>query len=458
MKALLDLKVLRFFHPFGVALVLAVSFLSVSAFLQSEAAKADGCSPMAGLPPEIARLVGGDAGRCTAPLPKGSQNDEKPEPPKGPQLAKIAVGPITAIKGAHVPGEVLVVLRGGGGEAERLAGLYGLTILSRELSQLLGGELVRFGIPDARSVAEVRAILAREATVMDAEPNHIYELNGSTGKVKRFALKAAGLDAAHKLARGRGVKIGMIDSGVDGSHPALEGAIVSQFDGLSPAPLNDISHGTAIALLAGGAVEPFLGAAPEAEIYAARAFDKTKNGETLNSVRAILRSLDWLVAQDVDVINMSFAGPENKLLSKALNAVIKTDVVLVAAAGNNGAKAPFAYPAAVPGVIAVTALDAKNRIYNRANQGPYIYVAAPGVDVILPAEKSKVSLKSGTSYGAALVSGIAALVIEQRGRLSQDVFKKSLERSVKDLGPPGRDKVFGFGLVLAATLLKQAAE
>jgi subtilisin family serine protease len=201
-----------------------------------------------------------------------------------------------------------------------------------------------------------------------------------------------------------------------------------------------------------------LGAAPEAEIYAARAFDKSKSGETLNSVRAILRSLDWLVAQDVDVINMSFAGPENKLLSKALKAVMKSDVVLVAAAGNNGAKAPFAYPAAVDGVIAVTALDAKNRIYNRANQGPYIYVAAPGVDVILPAEKSKISLKSGTSYGAALVSGIAALVVEQRGRLSQEAFKKILERSVKDLGPPGRDKVFGFGLVQAAALLKQAAE
>ncbi|GJM02466.1 MAG: hypothetical protein DHS20C08_09670 [Rhodomicrobium sp.] len=458
MKALAELKVLRVFHALGLTLMIAVLLLFTATFLNGKSAKAEGCSPMAGLPPEIARLVGGDAGRCTAPLPKGSQSEEKSEKPKRQDIAAIATGPITAIKGAHIPGEVLVVLRGGGGEAERLAGLYGLTILSRELSQLLGGELVRFGIPDGRSVAEIRAVLAREATVMDAEPNHIYELNGSTGKVKRFERKAAELDAAHELARGRGVKIGIIDSGVDGSHPALEGAIAGQFDGLSQAPLNDVSHGTAIALLAGGAVEPFLGAAPEAEIYAARAFDKTEKGETLNSVRAILRSLDWLVAQDVDVINMSFAGPENTLLSKALKAVMKSDVILVAAAGNNGAKAPFAYPAAVPGVIAVTALDAKNRIYSRANQGPYIYIAAPGVDVILPSDKSRVSLKSGTSYGAALVSGIAALVIETRGRLSQDVFRKILEKSVKDLGPPGRDKIFGFGLVRAAELLKQAAE
>lgn len=452
MKMIHSLTVLSVFKTFLILmLVLGAHFLGTARV------HAAACGEVTGLPPEIARLVGGEGeGRCTAPLPQPQGEKGESATPKAER--KVALGPITAIKGKHIPAEVLVLLRGGRDEAERLAGLYGLTILSRELSSILGGELIRFGIGDGRSVAEVRAILALEPTVMEAAPNHIYELNGSSSKVKRFEMKAAELEAAHKVATGRGVKIGIIDSGIEENNPALEGAIEARFDGLSGVPVRETGHGTSIALLAGGAVSPYLGAAPEAVLFAARAFDKAEDGTTINSVRVILRSLEWLVARDVDVINLSFAGPENKLLSQALSSVINSDVVVVAAAGNNGARAPYAYPAAVPGVIAVTALDAKNRIYKKANQGPYVMVAAPGVDVILPSGEKKVSLKSGTSYGAALVSGIAALVIEQRGRLPGATFEALWEKSVKDLGPPGRDKIYGFGLVQAARLLKLAAE
>lgn len=411
---------------------------------------------VAGLPSELVDLMGkGDAGVCTPPKAPAAKADPKPVPANA--AAPAFKGVVAAVQGAHVPDEVLVVLRGDGA-ADRLAQLYALEIRSQEMSILLGGVLVRFGIPDGRSVALVRAALAAEPDVIEAVPNHIYELNGNAAQIERYSLAAAELTDAHELAMGRGVKIGIIDTAVDGAHPALAGAVVAQFDGLPDVPLKDTGHGTSIALLAGGAVAPFLGAAPAAALYIGRAFDRSETRSNENTFYAILRCLEWLMQQGVDVVNMSFSGPENKLMTRAIGNAVKDEVIIVAAAGNNGARAPFSYPAAAPGVVAVTATDAKNRIYNRANHGPYITLAAPGVDVVVPSGDEKVAFKSGTSYGAALVSGIAALLVERLGRVPEPQLREMLAKSVRDLGPPGRDSIYGHGLVRANSLLRLVVE
>ena len=358
-----------------------------------------------------------------------------------------------APQGRHVLDEVLVVVRGGRGDMEQVARDYGLEVRSFTPMLLLGGVLVRFGIPDERPVADVEARLWQDPLIMMAAPNHLYDLSGA-GFQGRYSAKLSGLRGAHKIAQGKGVKIAIIDTGVQTRHPGLSAAVVARFDGLDQMPLQTHAHGTAVALLMAGRGPAFLGAAPKASLYIARAFDKGAKGAQVNSVFALLASLDWALLQQVDVVNMSFAGPPNQLLEMALQGLIDDNVILVAAAGNGGNEAPPAFPGAYEGVFAVTAVDAKQRIYQKANQGDYVFAALPGVDLMMVDEALDARLLSGTSYGAALFSGIAGLVLENMQDRDIARFRGLAAKSVLDLGEAGRDRVFGHGMVQADRLLE----
>jgi subtilisin family serine protease len=122
-------------------------------------------------------------------------------------------------------------------------------------------------------------------------------------------------------------------------------------------------------------------------------------------------------------------------------------VVLIAAAGNAGPKSPPLYPAADPNVIAVTAVDANDKLLPQANQGAYIAVAAPGVDIVEPAPNASYQVTTGTSVAAAHVSGVVALLIEHDPTIDQAAVRDILTSSAKNLGPPGRDDQFGWGLI-----------
>jgi subtilisin family serine protease len=119
--------------------------------------------------------------------------------------------------------------------------------------------------------------------------------------------------------------------------------------------------------------------------------------------------------------------------------------VMVAAAGNAGAKSPPLYPAANANVIAISATDAKDRLFTASNRGGYIAVAAPGVDVFLPAPDEKYQITSGTSFSAAYVSGLAGLMLERNPALKPKELRAILMKTARDLGSPGRDDLFGAG-------------
>jgi len=121
--------------------------------------------------------------------------------------------------------------------------------------------------------------------------------------------------------------------------------------------------------------------------------------------------------------------------------------VLIAASGNFGPKSPPQYPAADPNVIAVSATDVDDKMFGASNIGPHIAVAAPGVDILLPSPGNDYRLISGTSFSAAYVSGVAALIIQRAPGLSPDAVRNILQSTAKDLGPIGKDPEFGAGLV-----------
>ena len=220
------------------------------------------------------------------------------------------------------------------------------------------------------------------------------------------------------------------------------------------APEKPHAHGTGMA----GAIashQRLMGIAPGARLFAVHAFS-TKAATPESTTYNILKGLDWAASQGVRIINMSFAGPKDPSLERALNAAYDKGIVLIAAAGNAGPKSPPLYPGADPYVIAVTATDVDDKIFSGANRGRYVSVSAPGVDILVPAPEGAYQLTTGTSVAAAEVSGIVALLLERNPRLTPADIRRILTTSAKRLAPGDRNDEFGSGLVDPLKALQSA--
>jgi subtilisin family serine protease len=250
------------------------------------------------------------------------------------------------------------------------------------------------------------------------------------------------------------VRVAVIDTGIDARHPVLSKSIAMSFDAVGDGKKTVDRHGTAIAgLIAGqGKVK---GVAPLSRLLAVRAFTMHREyNKPMTSGLILLRSFDWSFANKARIFNMSFSGPYDPLVKKALESAYEKGVILVAAAGNGGAKAAPAYPAAYENVIAITALDNKDKLYVHANRGEYVTVAAPGVDMLVPSIKKGYRYSSGTSLAAAQISGLIALLLEKNPDATSEAIVDAIKNSARDLGPKGYDTQFGAGLADAhASLL-----
>ena len=349
-----------------------------------------------------------------------------------------------------IPNELVAEIDGALSEAQadEMARRHGLRRVQSQNFALIGSTIGLFRITDRRPVDVVSREFATEASVRSVQPNFRYLLQDQKpaalgeGDPLQYVLAKMRLPEAHKLAHGGGVKVAVIDAAIDVRHPELAGSIVDSFDALGSTEGPHV-HGTGIA----GAIVAharLMGSAPAAGIMAIRAFGMAANGAQSNSY-VVLKALDYAVSHGAQVINMSFAGPKDALIERGVNAVAKKDIVTVAAAGNAGAKSPPLYPAANANVIAVSATDAQDHLFTASNRGGYVAIAAPGVDVFLPAPDGKYQMTSGTSFSAAYVSGLAALMLERNPALKADELRALLLKTARDLGSPGRDDLFGAG-------------
>jgi subtilisin family serine protease len=348
-----------------------------------------------------------------------------------------------------VPDEVVIELSNSISpqQVDALQRRHRLTRLERQAFQLSGTTLYRWRISDRRSVPTVVRELEADRLVAWAQPNYLFMLQQSNaqreGDAAQYGLAKLRLPQAHALAKGDNVLVAVIDSAIDVNHSELAGSIAGAFDALST-PANPHQHGTAIAGLI-AAHGKLMGSAPGAKILAVRAFDP-KDASAQGTTFNILKSLDWAAAQGARVINMSFAGPDDPAIHRSLEAARKKGIVLVAAAGNAGAKSPPLYPAADPNVIAVSATDADDKLFEQSNRGRYITVAAPGAQILVAIPDNSYEMSSGTSYSAAEVSGIVALMLQRKPDLTPDKVKTILQATARDLGPKGPDAMFGAGL------------
>jgi len=332
-------------------------------------------------------------------------------------------------------------------QAEALGRRHGLRQLASQAFPLIGATIGLFQIADGRSYTAASNEFATAAGVVSVQRDVRYLLQEqkagqAEGDPAQYALARLRLPEAHALAHGANVLVAVIDSGIDARHPELAGTVTDSFDALGTGEAPHV-HGTGIA----GAIAShgrLMGAAPAVHLIAIRAFGRGSVGVESSSF-VILKSLDHAVSQHAQIINMSFAGPKDALIERAINAVAAKGIVMIAASGNAGAKSPPLYPAANPNVIAVSATDAKDRLFEASNRGSYIALAAPGAEIFLPAPDQKYQINSGTSFAAAYVSGVAALMLERNPALRPDDLRAILTRTARDLGSPGRDDLFGAG-------------
>ncbi|MEW6454672.1 MAG: S8 family serine peptidase [Pseudomonadota bacterium] len=347
-------------------------------------------------------------------------------------------------------------------DVQRIAQSMGLSIISQQSLNALGRNAFRFNISGGRSVRDVIRALEANSIVAVAQPNYQYKLSQADapasehkGDPAQYMVDKLQLEQVHRLASGKNVTVAVIDSEADKQHTELQGQIAEQFNAVGEAEKAH-SHGTAMV----GAIssrDRLLGVAPGAKILAVRAFSESQQsaeGTTYN----ILKSIDWAVSQGARVINMSFAGPRDPSLERTLKKAYDQGVVLIAAAGNAGPKSPPLYPGADPSVIAVTATDVADRGFKMANQGPYVSVASPGVDVLAPAPQESYQMSTGTSIATAHVSGVVALMLERDPTLTPADVRRILEATATDLGPKGKDTQFGWGLVNPQKALQMVDE
>jgi subtilisin family serine protease len=336
------------------------------------------------------------------------------------------------------------------GSDQQLIGLldrYRLALLSKMPIPLLNTTIFNARILDGSTVPAKLRTMEAGGSFRNLQPDYSFVTVADPAPAAaeapdptQYAVAKLHLDEAHALARGDNVLVAVVDSGIDTDHPALAGVIEKTFDAVSSNEGPHL-HGTALAGIIAGH-NRISGTAPAVHILGARAFSTTQ-GSTVS----IISSIDWAVAQGARVINMSFAGPQDPMLGRALTAAHQKNVVLVAAAGNAGPKSPPLWPAADSHVIAVTATDYDDRLYPMANRGNHVAIAAPGVDILVAIPGAAYKMETGTSFSAGFVSGVAALILQRKPQLTPDAVKKLILSTARDLGPKGRDDQFGAGLM-----------
>lgn len=300
----------------------------------------------------------------------------------------------------------------------------------------LGLRMLRFEFPQPLDGPGAIAVLEDIEPSATAGINHAY---GPAAQVSRLDYAGALVQWPEHACRAVG-PVGMIDTGVDATIPEL--AQVKVVEGtFHRGQAASSRHGTEVAV---AMADPRR--LSGVTLYAASVIGTSARGREESGVDGLLAALDWMAENRVKLVNISLAGPYNKLLDRGIDTAEVHGMTIVAAVGNDGATANPRYPAALDNVVGVTAVDAAREVYPMAVQG-YPDVAAPGVDVMLTTG-GRTRFVTGTSIATPFVTARIASD-PSLYRRNAGALRTAMAGSVVDLGTPGRDPVFGAGLLVA---------
>ncbi|MGK5543690.1 type VII secretion-associated serine protease mycosin [Streptomyces sp. URMC 127] len=318
------------------------------------------------------------------------------------------------------------------------------------------------------------AVLAAALAVLPAAGS----AHADSIRVQEWALDALHAEEAWQTTKGAGITVAVLDTGVDDGHPDLAGQVLPGKDligfGAGPGDRAWARHGTAMAgIIAGRGHGPdgtdgVLGVAPEAKILPVRVIledgDPSRARARSGRGNALAEGIRWAADHGADVINLSLgddsdtAHPEPQE-DAAVQYALGKGAVVVASAGNGGEQGDHvSYPAAYPGVIAVTAVDRYGSRAAFSTRRWYAAVSAPGVDVVIADPDRQYYEGWGTSAAAAFVSGAVALVRSAHPRLSPAQIRKLLVDTARDAPPGGRSDALGAGVVDPAAAIARGAD
>lgn len=384
--------------------------------------------PVGALPPPAPAASTSPAAAPGVIVPAPAQ---VPSTGTGPTFSPPSFNPVPATpvveQPAFEPGQLLVLWTGDQAAANGISTIqdrYRLRPRQRYALGNLGFVLAMYLLPDDREARLMRDQLRAE------EPGWIVDLNARSAPLQEpekrsaedaiprmYAAKMLG-DTANRASSDIGspsLRLGVIDTGVDGAlaqPTALNGSILKVRSVLGPADkAASAAHGNAVLQLMVGAPQPngFSGYAPPLLVSWVSAMRELNAVTSTNSLMLAV-ALDWLVGEQVTLINMSLGGQGDEVLKRVIVQVLEKNVTIVAAVGNTARPALPVYPAAYPGVWAIAAVDAAGRLYGPAIHASYTVLAAPGAELWVPGDKTYAggTYVSGTSYAAALASATIA--------------------------------------------------
>jgi hypothetical protein len=323
----------------------------------------------------------------------------------------------------------------------------GFALIQRQRLPGLDSELFVLRVPAALSTKRAWQLLRELEPQASFDYDHLYA-DSSAGAQTLPADSDPQVMTAHEAGAAgmpaplRAVRVGLIDGGVQRMHAVFQ-SLATTLWGCNGASVPS-AHGTEVASLLVGESPPFHGAAPGAALYAADVYCGAATGGAIDVIAA---ALGWMSSQRVAVINISLVGPDNLVLKQIVRQMIARGHLIVAAVGNDGPSAPPLYPAAYPDVIGVTAVDAQYHVLLEAEQGPQVSFAAPGADMAAATAPDGYVSVRGTSFAAPIVAGLLAARLSEPDRDAAQRAVASLAHEAMDLGAPGRDATFGWGLV-----------
>jgi subtilisin family serine protease len=278
-----------------------------------------------------------------------------------------------------------------------------------------------------------------------ADPQGIYDYNHiylESGEVMSATPATSSPAQTSEPTATKAIRVGLIDGGVQRSHPVFRDVSVIEH-GCAGSTIPS-EHGTAVASLLVGRADVFHGAAPGARLFAADVYCGLLGGGALD---AIAEAFAWMSRERVPVINISLVGPANGLLEQIVRVITARGHLVVAAVGNDGPSAPPLYPAAYPDVIAVTGVDAQQRVLIEACRGKHVDFSAPGSNMAAARLESGYGRVRGTSFAAPIVAGLLASRLPDPGKPQADAAVAQLAAEALDLGSKGPDKIYGAGLI-----------
>lgn len=394
--------------------------------------------------------------------PEDPEDPDGPDDPGTPRAGETAGRTAMGARGARLPferatatdvaapsGAPEYLLAGTARETARAEAVLlrlGVTVLRRNDLDGLRLSILALDMNGVVRPAQLRSALSRAGVDVVVDRHSVYRA-AATDDTATPELVAMSTGAGCRLSPS--VRIGIVDGPIDTSNPALSQVAIRSTSVLGEREKQgSTEHATGIAALIAGTGGERIpsGVAAGAQLYSVVAFARN-GGRDVARLENIAEAIDWLIAARVGLVNLSLAGPQNETLAEVLRIADENGIVMVAAAGNN-ARPELAYPASDPRVIAVTAVDAANRPYRKANYGAGMAFAAPGVDVAVPSGRGNVAHRSGTSYAAAYATAVVAQAMA-RGAQGRAGVVAALRQSATDLGPAGRDERFGWGLISA---------